>query len=489
MEPETLPLLNKEILAVCPRSRVLVVGKVSGLALNGQRTSDEVSVQSGVGKSSLISHAFGIDIKSISHQEAGKCDINFEIISQQNPLFVLHDSMGFEHGDMENLETAKNFLQSHVGKDVALQTKVHVIWLCIQVPYAGGRVFETGDEEFLKLACAIKVPVVVVFTQFDMLVDSMFQDLDLPHDASEDTIEKLCNEKAERQYQELCVGPLRQVNPELRHARSAGLGENAQPDRQALNHLIQVTRDLVEKGVEGDAWIVTAMAQRTSSQVKIDGAIAVGMKRYWRGLASSTIFSGSRLIKCLDTVHEEMTDSWNFHDPDDLLLRDEFREKIKRLAQLVTPDDEKAKSLFGNTDAIKSLLGMGGPAATTAAAPVIVAIGLTAWFIKFLTDVYSKTPEALRCFMGYIIDLTLVLNELFSVVRDNPLPQRVTNADIDKALENYNHSHLGCVHRDIRQYVRDASFWKILQSNKAEIKVKELLNKYSSKHNQRESGS
>ncbi|KAJ6533507.1 hypothetical protein B0H19DRAFT_1186083 [Mycena capillaripes] len=462
---KTLPLFTKEILALCPRFRVLVVGKA------------------GVGKSSLISHTFGIDMKSISHQKAGKSDINSELISPQNSRFVLHDSMGFEHGDMDNLETAKNFLKARGGEDVPLQEQVHIMWLCIQVPYAGGRVFEKGDEEFLELASAIKVPVVVVFTQFDMLVDSMFQDLDLPDDAPEDTIEKLCVEKAEEKFQELCVKPLQKINPELRYATSSGVmvypcteavwGGNTKPDRQALDRLIQVSLVLVEEDVEGEAWIVYAMAQRGNAQMKLDG--------YWRGLASSTNFPGTKLEKCLDTVHEEMTDSWNFYDPNDLLLGDEFRKKIKILAQLVTPDDEKAKSLFGNIDVAGPVGG-----ATAAAAAVI---GLTTWFVDFIANLYHKTPEALRCFMGYIIDLTLILNELYFVVLHNPLPRRVTNADIDKALENYNNSDLGRVHRDIRRYVRQASFLKIVQSNVAEMKVKELILEYSSGPTLRESTS
>jgi hypothetical protein len=33
---------------------------------------------------------------------------------------------------------------------------IEYVRLCIQVPYAGGRVFERGDEEFLELTSAIK---------------------------------------------------------------------------------------------------------------------------------------------------------------------------------------------------------------------------------------------------------------------------------------------------------------------------------------------
>jgi membrane protein implicated in regulation of membrane protease activity len=49
--------------------------------------------------------------------------------------------------------------------------------------------------------------------------------------------------------------------------------EITKPDRQALEHLIQVTRDVTEIDVEGQAWIVSAMAQRASSRVKIVASI------------------------------------------------------------------------------------------------------------------------------------------------------------------------------------------------------------------------
>ncbi|KAJ7208974.1 hypothetical protein GGX14DRAFT_633103 [Mycena pura] len=423
MVHENLPLATaKEILDKCPRLRILVVGK------------------SGVGKSSLISYVFGVDTKSVSHVQRGECDVNKEIISEQNPRLVLHDSLGFEPGEGEHLETAKRFLESRTREDKALKDRVHVIWLCIQVPHAEGRVFETGDEVFLKLASAKKVPIVVVFTQFDILYNSIRRSLRA--NTPTEQIDKLCATNANENFKDLCIRPLERIKSELRYVRLSGLSgkPNSKPDRTALYDLIDLTRDLLKRDIEGEAWIVYAIAQRASAQVKINASIEVGMKGYWAGLASSTRFPGSTLKKCLDNVHADMTDSWNFYDPNDLLLGSDFKDKIKILTQLVTPDDEEVKSI------LRTWIGLVIGATVAAAAPAIGAIGLTAWFVKFITDIYRDTPKVLRCFMGYIVDLTLVLDQLFLVVVSFRPPRPLTSEDVETALENYKDSenfHLG----------------------------------------------
>ncbi|KAG1841626.1 hypothetical protein C8R48DRAFT_781338 [Suillus tomentosus] len=77
----------------CPRFRILVIGKT------------------GVGKSSLIGSAFGVEKEIVAHDKPGDANIDDEVILPQNDRFVLHDSKGFEPGDEDNLKTVRDFIE------------------------------------------------------------------------------------------------------------------------------------------------------------------------------------------------------------------------------------------------------------------------------------------------------------------------------------------------------------------------------------------
>ncbi|KAF8329603.1 hypothetical protein F5887DRAFT_115872 [Amanita rubescens] len=69
----TLIPTAEEIQKICPRFRILLIGK------------------SGVGKTSLINEAFGVR-GQVSSDGAGKADIDYEHLSEGNDLFAVHDS-------------------------------------------------------------------------------------------------------------------------------------------------------------------------------------------------------------------------------------------------------------------------------------------------------------------------------------------------------------------------------------------------------------
>lgn len=80
--------------------------------------------------------------------------------------------------------------------------------------------------------------------------------------------------------------------------------------------------------------------------------------------------------------------------------------------------------------------------------------------------------------MGYIVDLTLVMDQLFFDTLPLKAPRRLTEEIIDDALENYKNSGAIQVHRAIREYVNKASFGEILQVNNSQQKVIDLINRH-----------
>jgi hypothetical protein len=80
--------------------------------------------------------------------------------------------------------------------------------------------------------------------------------------------------------------------------------------------------------------------------------------------------------------------------------------------------------------------------------------------------------------MGYIIDLTLVMDILFfDTLPLNP-PRLLSMEQVDAALESYKNLHTQKVHRQIREFVKESTFAQILQSNNAQRKVIDLIHEH-----------
>ena len=143
-----------------------------------------------------------------------------EYVSPRNKHFILHDSNGFEPGDLVNYNLVRDFILER-SKSTNRDNRIHGIWcvlahlysmfaslittlrLCTETPPAGGRVFEKGDEMLVAFAHEIKgaffmflflslhsdqlatrqslrqsVPLVIVFTQYDRLVRTKAAELE-----------------------------------------------------------------------------------------------------------------------------------------------------------------------------------------------------------------------------------------------------------------------------------------------------------------------
>ena len=80
--------------------------------------------------------------------------------------------------------------------------------------------------------------------------------------------------------------------------------------------------------------------------------------------------------------------------------------------------------------------------------------------------------------MGYIVDLTLILEQIFRVTLSKS-SSPLTEPDIGAAFQSYVEGGLGYAHHEIREFGKDESFTKIARGDDVVEKIKNLIYKYS----------
>lgn len=441
-DPTRLLPTTQEILRLCPRFRILVIGKT------------------GVGKSSLINKSFGVTDANVSHSAVGTAEIDKEILSKTNDKFVLHDSRGLEPGEVETFEIVQDFIRK---RDMmpAIKDKLHAVWLCLEIPTTGNRL-ETGVEHFLQLKQSGqlgKVPVIGVFTKYDKLITRLERTMDPSRRANltKERLSKVAEEDAENALKNISIDPFEAFEGSVDREEVPLVHVSTNPGREAtLLRLIQLTYDNVYKYLETPS-IVTAMAQKVNPSVNIDASIAVGKRRYWLHLASSVNFPGKDLKSCLEVIHTDIISVWNFKDDHEYLSSPEFKALMSNLvsneqdANIPNPH----RTIMAGIPMVSAIAGLISVFSGIAvAAPIVIPIVGCFILAKWAYDIYDQSTIVLCRLMTYIIDLTLVMQNIFWFQEDvgRPLTRRL----IKFAVAVYSKSaEKRSLHQDIDEHVKD----------------------------------
>jgi len=191
--------------------------------------------------------------------------------------------------------------------------------------------------------------------------------------------------------------------------------------------------------------------------VNIDASIAVGKQRYWLHLASSVNFPGKNLKSCLEVIHTDIINVWHFKDDHQYLSSPEFQALMSNLVMNVQdtnmPDPHRAVMVgVPMASALVSIIS--GLAGLATAAPIVIPIVACFVLAKWVYDVYERSHAVLRILMTYIIDLTLVMQNIFWLQNDfqRPLSRRL----IKHAVAVYSKSDAKrSLHREIDKHVED----------------------------------
>ncbi|KAG8993071.1 hypothetical protein FRB93_002083 [Tulasnella sp. JGI-2019a] len=438
-------------MANCSPLRILVLGKA------------------GTGKSTLVNEIFQVNDAHASDFVNGEpTDIDTEIKSASNPQFILHDSQGFVLGERENMNTLKDFIQRRNMKP-QIKDKLHAIWLCIETPFAGSRAFEAGDQEFLGVHFG--VPVIVVYTKYDLLEQAMEVELeDDPafDDWDESELDSRIQEAAKQAYHSRCVDALMRLpggkGGLIPHMRVSKKGP------ESLKALAQLTAELCNERLGESAWLSFAMAQRIDLKLKLEATVKVAKKNHWKGIASSFQPLGS-FKACLDDIHVDLLKVWNLPDGMALLHSEEFKHRVRLLIsdlKHVDPSPRQNLPAIGSVCRAASHAAAAIPTFGQAASPIIDLAAMAA--VGFYAAL-KETPSTKRALMGYIIGLTALLTGLFRDIQSSPrvVDREVTLKAILSVVDTYDRSRdKAQCHREIKESPAPAAcFLKI--GNRAKL--------------------
>ncbi|KAI6042231.1 kinase-like domain-containing protein [Pisolithus marmoratus] len=449
----------EDLIEQCPRFRLLVVGKP------------------GVGISTLINRIFGVETASVVKDCTGEADIEQEFTSPQNNRLIFHYSKGFELGDGDDHATVQSFIEKR-KKMPNIRDQLHAVWLCFQIPIPpySERLLEDSAEAFLRMRKEVlgNTPTIIVFTKYDQLMSF--------------TLPKMAGDlEAEQRYmQEFCIQPIEDLTGDK---GISSVAVSSKPKyEQSLRDLINLTQAKVSKSFASPEYRVSpvvlalADAQQVVPTSKVDLSIEVGKQRYWQALGSSANFQGYRMRDCLRVIHIDIVSVWNFYDPCQYLNNEKFQNLIMNMVDTV----DASAGLTLHQPLRSDSLDQGVP--LIGLTPVILPLNAIVTLGKWVYQTYQRLQDAPTKFMAYIVDLTHVLEILFSLTA-SMRAKKLTRTVIKLAYRAYwNSEWMVRTHTDIRLFqcsstARDVVLDKItsmLSSDDGEIRVSRTLERIPS---------
>ncbi|KAJ7710261.1 hypothetical protein B0H14DRAFT_3021770 [Mycena olivaceomarginata] len=432
----------------CPRVRILVIGK------------------SGAGKSALINAVFGVEgATAVANWTSGKHDIDEPHIVPTNDRIIIHDSQGFETGEEANINKVLDFIDRR-SKMPALGDQLHAIWVCAEIPFAGGRLFETGVEQILKGSW--EIPIIVVFTKLDVLRDHQEVKLneeleERDEDMDDNEFDAKIDTLVDQEMQDRCIMPLCTLM-ESDSPKYPWVATSTDSKPQFKNTIAELV-NLALKWINLEkVWIELAIAQRSNAKASIEASIRVGRKRYWRGLFSD-ILLGFTMRSVLNVLQRDIVNVWNMHDPNSHLQAPEF---LALLSVLVEDLSDEATNDYPLTKkAVEAIIE--NPKAIIITGPTAVIV----LFAEWAQGTYKKTKNSLRCLIAFIVDLTLIMDTLFYLVLSRgQTPMKI--ALINQALRIYK-DRKAPVHTSIRAWADGWGTFTHLDESAAMKKIENII--------------
>ncbi|KAF8121946.1 hypothetical protein EV363DRAFT_1405326 [Boletus edulis] len=420
------PSTTTSLIQRCSRFRLLIIGN------------------SGVGKSSLLHEVFGVEGVRASDTNRGISDIDQEFVSPTNARFVVHDSLGFESGDEGNMKIVKDFVARRNAMP-ELKDQLHAIWLCLETPYAGGRLLDGGVEEFLKRRQEIlgQIPLVVVLTK----VDQLDIQLELDPPANEDV-----GQYKLRYLDKYCIGPLHKAaGSDVTHvAVSVHDGYS-----ESLTELVKAMgKNMAEYHVDEAPRLVASIAQRVSIKQKIELSIAYVLLEYWRMHLKCAVLHIQTIEEYLQVIRKDVVTAWNFNDPRQCLMDDNIIGALLRPDEPV--DTSKAPpnmtsfasfaSLLGSAlEALKCLSGSGEVILSVVGAAADITISTA----RTVREMYREAKGDVKILMAYVVDLICIMQAIFLLTSGGRVA--VTTKTVNLAVQAYEEPRK-IVHRIVKAF-------------------------------------